>query len=308
MSNLKLNIALSCSVLALAFSGFNVIQTKLATSPVATHVYQSSTQQPHYNATQYTQDAQTSADESEQVAKLMARINKLETRLQALSMEKSDLLSEQAPDEFESLIFSLIEKREQQKIDEMKAENPIYGFYEDLPEDYEMRIKTDPEYASQVSNELKQKILNSSLSATERLAAMSQLQMNMFMLNRNELEQYDYQAVESILNMTHNMSDEKLRLQALELVSRTPIVDERLSQSFVKMLEQEPNDYVKSLAAEGLMSQYFQSGADPKQQQRIAQDLLSLYENASDPKVKAILKNLMGDERMLEELKRQSNG
>ncbi|MEJ6472842.1 hypothetical protein [Pseudoalteromonas piscicida] len=308
MSNLKLNIALSCSVLALAFSGFNVIQTKLATSPIGHQVYQPSSQPSANQTTPYSSMAQKSHLDAEQIDRLLTRINKLETRLQALSMEKSDLLSAQAPEEFESLVFSLIEKREQQKIDEMKAENPIYGFYEDLPEDYEMRIKTDPEYASQISNELKQKILNSSLPAAERLAAMSQLQMNMFMLNRNDLEQYDYQAVESILTMTQSMNDEKLRLQALELVSRTPIVDERLSQSFVKMLEQEQNDYVKSLAAEGLMSQYFQSGSDPKQQQRIAQDLLSLYENASDPKVKAILKNLMGDERMLEELKRQSNG
>ncbi|GEK09485.1 hypothetical protein [Pseudoalteromonas peptidolytica] len=308
MSNLKLNIALSCSVLALAFSGFNVIQTKLATSPVATQVYPAPAYQSTEQATQYHVFANTANEQTQDIAALLTRIDKLESRIQALSMEKSEMLSEQAPQEFESLVFSLIEKREQQKIAEMKAENPIYGFYEDLPEDYEMRIKTDPEYAGQVSNELKQKILNSSLPAAERLAAMSQLQMNMFMLNRNDLEQYDYQAVESILNMTHSMSDEKLRLQALELVSRTPIVDERLSQSFVKMLEQEQNDYVKSLAAEGLMSQYFQSGSDPKQQKKIAQDLLSLYENAADPKVKAILKNLMGDERMLEELKSQSNG
>ncbi|RRS08421.1 hypothetical protein EAG18_11895 [Pseudoalteromonas sp. J010] len=308
MSNLKLNIALSCSVLALAFSGFNVIQTKLATSPVAAQVYPAPAYQSTEQATQYHVPASAANKQTQDIDALLTRIDKLESRIQALSMEKSEMLSEQAPQEFESLVFSLIEKREQQKIAEMKAENPIYGFYEDLPEDYEMRIKTDPEYASQVSNELKQKILNSSLPAAERLAAMSQLQMNMFMLNRNDLEQYDYQAVESILNMTHSMNDEKLRLQALELVSRTPIVDERLSQSFVKMLEQEQNDYVKSLAAEGLMSQYFQSGSDPKQQKKIAQDLLSLYENAADPKVKAILKNLMGDERMLEELKSQSNG
>ncbi|WP_419146891.1 hypothetical protein [Pseudoalteromonas 'SMAR'] len=309
MSNIKLNIALTCSVLALAFSGFNVIQTKLASSPVSTVPYLAQTQEPPQPA-QLPSESSLPSEHSE-VTALKARIAKLEKQLSTATNTGSGLAfsdSDIDSADFESLVFALIDKHEEQKIAEMKAENPIYGFYEDLPDDYEMRIKTDPEYATQISNELKQKVLNSSLPAAERLAAMSQLQMNMFMLNRNELEQYDYQAVESILNMTHSMSDEKLRLQALELVSRTPIVDERLSQSFVKMLEQEPNDYVKSLAAEGLMSQYFQSGSKPKQQRKIAQDLLSLYEHASDPKVKAILKNLMGDERMLEELQRQANG
>ncbi|MEI5637935.1 MULTISPECIES: hypothetical protein [unclassified Pseudoalteromonas] len=307
MSNLKLNIALSCSVLALAFSGFNVIQTKLASSQVKPMQYlpkdDTTLTQPEVII-----DAPEHSGPADKIAALQARIAKLEKRLGSTNQSTDTAYVESNAEDFESLVFALIDKHEEQKIAAMKAENPIYGFYEDLPDDYEMRIKTDPEYATQISNELKQKVLNSSLPAAERLAAMSQLQMNMFMLNRNELEQYDYQAVESILNMTHSMSDEKLRLQALELVSRTPIVDERLSQSFVKMLEQEPNDYVKSLAAEGLMSQYFQSGSKPKQQRKIAQDLLSLYEHASDPKVKAILKNLMGDERMLEELQRQANG
>ena len=153
-----------------------------------------------------------------------------------------------------------------------------------------------------MSNELKQKVLNDNLPAAERLAAISQLQMNMYILNKKNLEQYDYQAVEAILDMTNNMQDENLRLQALELVSRAPLVDDRLSQSFAKMLEQEPNDYVKSLAAEGLMSQYFQSGSNPTKQKKIAQNLLHLYENTEDPKVKSILENTMGDERMLEDL------
>ncbi|SFD22644.1 hypothetical protein [Pseudoalteromonas denitrificans] len=250
----------------------------------------------------------TEINNDEKVSKLLGRISKLEERINTFAIHTPTQLSEQNSQEFESLIFSLIEKRKQQEIADFKAENPINGFYEDLPKDYELRIKTDFEYANQISNDLKQKVLNDSLSAAERLAAMSQLQMNMFILNKNGLEQYDYQAVEAILDMTHNMEDKNLRFQAIELVSRTPIIDERLSKSFVKMLEQEPNDYVKNLAAEGLMSQYFQSESNPIKQKQIALNLLLLYENATDPKVKMILQNVMGDERMIKELKQLSNG
>ncbi|WP_440056349.1 hypothetical protein ACSLBF_19760 (plasmid) [Pseudoalteromonas sp. T1lg65] len=306
MSQFKLNIAVGCSVLALALSAFNVIQTKLTSNmaiPLPLHQIQ-----PQQQATLPTYNNSQLATNENQLQELQSTIARLESRIIYLESQNPADLANNSPEQFEALIASLIEKREKEKLDEMKSKNPIYGFYEDLPEDYEIRIKTDPEYAAKVSDELKQKILNAGLSPAERLAAMSQLQMNMFMLNRNQLEQYDYQAVESIMNMTHNMTDEKLRLQAIELVSRTPIVDERLSDSFVKLLENEQNDYVKTLAAEGLMSQYFQSGSNEKQKRKVARDLLSLYEEASDPKVKAILKNLMGDQQMIEELKQQAGG
>jgi len=297
MSSLKLNIALFCSILALVFSGVNFIQTD---SMITDDIKEPTDTQNNQQLKALSESEVQSSDIEVQF--LLERIAKLEARLGTFSKQDIVMPIEQSPQELESVVFSLIEKHKQKEMDELKAENPVYGFYEDLPKDYELRIKTDSEYENQVSNELKQKILNDNLPAAERLAAISQLQMNMYILNKKSLEQYDYQAVEAILDMTNNMQDENLRLQALELVSRAPLVDERLSQSFAKMLEQEPSDYVKNLAAEGLMSQYFQSGSNPNKQKKIAQNLLFLYENTEDPKVKLILENTMGDERMLADL------
>ena len=297
MSSFKLNLALFCSILALVFSGMNLIQqnsiiTDVTKEPTGTYSNKQSIalSEPEVKSRDI------------EVQYLLERIVKLETRLGSFSREDTIMPLDHSQQELETVVFSLIEKHKQKEMDTLKAENPVYGFYEDLPKDYELRIKTDSEFENQVSNDLKQKILNDNLPAAERLAAISQLQMNMYILNKKSLEQYDYQAVEAILDMTNNMQDENLRLQALELVSRAPLVDERLSQSFTKMLEQEQNDYVKNLAAEGLMSQYFQSGSSPNKQKKIAENLLFLYENTEDPKVKLILENTMGDERMLEDL------
>lgn len=305
MSSFKLNLSLFCSILAILFSGLNLIQTNLVTNDatkIFTHAQSNHIDNTNKQLQVMSDSEDTALNNDEEMTNLLARITTLEARISSFTLQDLAQVSEQDPQALESVVFLLIEKHEQKKIDEMKAENPVYGFLEELPEDYDLRIKTDSDFAHQVSNELKQKILNDSLSAAERLAALSQLQMNMYILNKKSLKQYDYQAVEAILDMTNNMEDESLRLQALELVSRTPLVDERLSQSFTKMLEQEPSDYVKSLAAEGLMSQYFQSGSSPNKQKKIAKNLLFLYENTEDPKVKLILENTMGDERMLEDL------
>lgn len=297
MSSFKLNLALFCSILALVFSGMNLIQQ----NSIITDVIKEPT--GTYSNKQSIALSEPEVKSSDiDVQYLLERIVKLETRLGSFSREDTTMPLEHSQQALETVVFSLIEKHKQKEMDTLKAENPVYGFYEDLPKDYELRIKTDSEFENQVSNDLKQKILNDNLPAAERLAAISQLQMNMYILNKKSLEQYDYQAVEAILDMTNNMQDENLRLQALELVSRAPLVDERLSHSFTKMLEQEPNDYVKNLAAEGLMSQYFQSGSNPTKQKKIAENLLFLYENTEDPKVKLILENTMGDERMLEDL------
>lgn len=297
MSSFKLNLALFCSILALVFSGMNLIQQ----NSIITDVIKEPT--GTYSNKQSIALSEPEVKSSDiEVQYLLERIVKLETRLGSFSREDTTMPLEHSQQALETVVFSLIEKHKQKEMDTLKAENPVYGFYEDLPKDYELRIKTDSEFENQVSNDLKQKILNDNLPAAERLAAISQLQMNMYILNKKSLEQYDYQAVEAILDMTNNMQDENLRLQALELVSRAPLVDERLSHSFTKMLEQEPNDYVKNLAAEGLMSQYFQSGSNPNKQKKIAENLLFLYENTEDPKVKLILENTMGDERMLEDL------
>ena len=297
MSSFKLNLALFCAILALLFSGINFFQMH----SIKTSAIKESTSTTNLKTLQLLSESEKQSSDTE-VQHLLERIAILEARLDSFTKQDLALSMEQAPQELESVVFSLIEKHKQKEIDELKADNPVYGYLEELPEDYDLLIKTDPEFENQVSNDLKQKILNDNLPAAERLAAISQLQMNMYILNKKSLEQYDYQAVQAILNMTDNMQDENLRLQALELVSRTPVVDERLSQSFTKMLEQAPSDYVKSLAAEGLMSQFFQSGAKSDKQKKMAQNLL-FYENTEDPKVKSILENTMGDERMLEDLK-----
>ena len=68
---------------------------------------------------------------------------------------------------------------------------------------------------------------------------MSQLQMTMFMLNKTEMPEYDYEAVDAILSIGRNSSDDKVKIQALEVVAHTPVADARVSDSFMSLLEKE---------------------------------------------------------------------
>ena len=206
--------------------------------------------------------------------------------------------------DFQDAVLEVIALKEEQDRQKLKEKNPMYGFYEDLPEDYEIRIKTDPDYARQVGKDLKAQIVDENLSATERLAAMSQLQMTMFMLNKTEMPEYDYEAVDAILSIGRNSSDDKVKIQALEVVAHTPVADARVSDSFMSLLEKEDNDYIRSMAAEGLVAQYYKSQSkQPELSKKVAQDILGLYDNASDAKLKQLFDNIIGDARMLDELR-----
>ena len=73
------------------------------------------------------------------------------------------------------------------------------------------------------------------------------------------------------------------------------------------MLEQDSNDYIRRLAAQGLMAQYYQAqnkqGGYTKQ---MAQHLLSVYDNTSDNAVRATLDEMMGNQDMLDELRKNA--
>ncbi|MBE0370622.1 hypothetical protein [Pseudoalteromonas aurantia] len=209
---------------------------------------------------------------------------------------------------FADAVLEVLENKEQKEREKLREQNPMYGFYEDLPEDYEIRIKTDPEYARQVGKDLKRQIIDENLPVMDRLAAMSQLQMTMFMLNKTEMPEYDYEAVDAILKISKNSSDDKVKIQALEVVAHTPVADPRVSDSFVTMLEKEQNDYIRSMAAEGLVAQYYKAQSkQPEYSKKVAEDILALYDNAPDAKLKQLLESIIGDERMLEELRNSAN-
>ncbi|WP_462163439.1 hypothetical protein [Pseudoalteromonas xiamenensis] len=230
-------------------------------------------------------------------------VQNLEHRIKEL--EQLLVFQQPASEEFKNKVFAIIEEKQKLEMDKMQKENPIYSFYSELPEDYEFKIKTDPEYAEQVGKELKQKVLNESLTPAERLAAIGQLQMNMYALNRNELEHLDYEVVDSMIKMTNRLDDEKLRVQALEMLSHTPVIDVRIARQFKSMLDKESNDYVRSIAVDGLMSQFYQArqnNADYRKQ--LALDILNVYENTTDKSLQNLFNLHLGDEERLNDLKK----
>lgn len=234
---------------------------------------------------------------------VLSYIRNLEQRVKEL--EQILVFQKHAPSDLKEQIAAILDEREQQESAQRREENPIYGFYEDLPEDYEFKMKTDREFAEQVSNELRQKVLNEALTPEERLAAIGQLQMNMYLLNRQELEQLNYDVVDSVFRMTSRMDDQKLRTSALEMLAHIPVKDIRIAHSFKTLLEKDPNDYLRSVAADGLMAQYYQTrGSDSAEHKQLASEILALYQNGNDK----VIHNLLGlhfkDEDQLNDLKR----
>ncbi|MDC9523430.1 hypothetical protein PSH55_20350, partial [Pseudoalteromonas sp. Angola-31] len=223
------------------------------------------------------------------------------------SETEDDSYQEQDTDEFKELVLDVLEEKQQQEDEKRREQNPLYSFYADLPEDYDLRIKSEPDYAKQINSQLREQTLDPSISDLNRLAALSQLQMNMYILNKSTMPEYDYEVVGNILNLANNSSDEKFKIQAVELSTQTPVLDYRLAEQFTNLLEQDSNDYIRRLAAQGLMAQYYQAqnkqGGYTKQ---MAQHLLSVYDNTSDNAVRATLDEMMGNQDMLDELRKNA--
>ena len=58
-----------------------------------------------------------------------------------------------------------------------------------------------------------------------------------------------------------------------------------------------------------MINQYYQAkGTKNGDIQQVAEQILSLYQNTSDEKVKSLLHEMVGDEVMLEELRKHSQG
>ncbi|CCQ10469.1 hypothetical protein PALB_13360 [Pseudoalteromonas luteoviolacea B = ATCC 29581] len=301
MQKFALSLALLLSVIALLLAlhtNNSLQQQTIKVDETAQHLVPLSTQI----------DA-PSPDEARSVEELIEQhqsvkryVRNLEQRIKEL--EQLLLFNGTHQEEFKSRVLAVLDEKQQQELDKIQKENPIYSFYNNLPEDYEFKIKTDPEYAEQISKELRQKVLDESVGAVERLAAIGQLQMNMYALNRQSLEQLDYEVVDSVLRMSTNLEDEKLKVQALEMLSHTPVSDVRIAQRFRSMLEKEANDYIRSIATEGLMSQYYQARHNNLDYaKQLAREIVSLYENSGDKTVQNLLHVHIGDEGRLQDIK-----
>ena len=241
------------------------------------------------------------------IDELSKKVSSLQRKVANLTLHANGSYQEQDTDEFKELVLDVLEEKQQQEDEKRRKQNPLYSFYADLPEDYDLRIKSEPDYAKQINSQLREQTLDPSISDLNRLAALSQLQMNMYILNKSTMPEYDYEVVGNILNLANNSSDEKFKIQAIELSTQTPVLDYRLAEQFTNLLEQDTNDYIRRLAAQGLMAQYYQ--AQNKQDgytKQMAQHLLSVYKNSSDNAVRATLDEIMGNQDMLDELRKNA--
>ena len=241
------------------------------------------------------------------IDELSKKVSSLQRKVANLTLHANGSYQEQDTDEFKELVLDVLEEKQQQEDEKRREQNPLYSFYADLPEDYDLRIKSEPDYAKQINSQLREQALDPSISDLNRLAALSQLQMNMYILNKSTMPEYDYEVVGNILNLANNSSDEKFKIQAIELSTQTPVLDYRLAEQFTNLLEQDSNDYIRRLAAQGLMAQYYQ--AQNKQDgytKQMAQHLLSVYNNSSGNAVRATLDEMMGNQDMLDELRKNA--
>ncbi|MBD1584421.1 hypothetical protein [Pseudoalteromonas sp. S16_S37] len=291
----RAHIAIIISLFALGLSLYNVLSPSSGN-----HIaFNTPVSQPEHGqkAAQYEQVIDT----------LSAQVLELEARLRAMEQKRvgqsNDLTGQ---DNFEQSVLAVLEKKHAREKAEALNNDPAYAFYENLPQDYELKLKTDPDYALQVNKELNAKILDSSLNARARLAAMGQLQMNMYVLNKTQMSHYNYETVDAILRIAQQSTDEALKVQALEVITNTPLTDARVADSFVSIIEKEQNEYLRSMAADGLMLQYYQAkNKQPELRRRLAQQILSLYQHG-DSKLQTLLKNNMFNDEMLAELNAQA--
>ncbi|MCF6439156.1 hypothetical protein L1077_06930 [Pseudoalteromonas luteoviolacea] len=306
MSQTKNNIALGVASAALALALYSHFSTEPSNQLLLAEKPQSQQQHVHSQVdSAHLEMHDNESYEDMDNSALIARIEYLEERL--LDIENQAFGTGASNDAMEETILAVLEEKERKERQKRSEDNPVYGFYEDLPKDYDLKLKTDPEYASQVSQDLRGKVLDQTLTPQERLSAMGQLQMNMYILNRTQGEMFDYETVDAVLEISRNSADDKLKVQALEVVAHSPVVDSRIAKSLQDIIEKEPNKYMKTMAAEGLMGQYYQAGeSDPEVKQQLANDILAMYDNASSSEIQAVMQRLIRDDELLQQIRRDA--
>lgn len=234
------------------------------------------------------------------VEQLQASLNQLNQRLVLLE----NALAQQpvSEEDITQVVEAYVAKKEKQEKEKRQAQDPFYSFYEDLPEDYEQKLKTDPEYAAQVQAELKAKVLDSNLSDEERLKAMAQLQMTAGMLADYSNIDKDNQLSDAILNIVGNTNDEKIRIRALETVTSSPSANPKLAPKFMELVQNDSNSYVRNLAANGLGMVMFSRELDNNSRQQLANNIIQTMRTTSDSKLRAILEQNFGSEQDIQEM------
>lgn len=160
-----------------------------------------------------------------------------------------------------------------------------------------------------MATQLREQILNPNVSDEERLAALNQLQLSMNILNKQSMPEYDFAIVDSVFNLAINSTDGNFKIQAIETITQTPVLDHRVVEKFTHLLETDNNDYVRRLAVQGLVMQYYQAQNEQSDYtQQVAQHLLTLYQNPTDNDVKTLLDEVFGNQKMLEKLQGHASG
>ncbi|MBE0376973.1 hypothetical protein [Pseudoalteromonas prydzensis] len=240
---------------------------------------------------------------------LNKKITALELQLANLKIQNPALAETANNDDFKELVIAVLNEKEQQEIEDMRKSNPLYDFYAELPKDYELRLKSEPAYAENMAVQLRERILDQNVSDIDRLAALAQLQMNLYILNQANIPEYDYEVFKNVLDLADNSHDDKFKIQAIEITTQSPVLDYRLAERFTALLEQDSNEYIRRLAGQGLVTQFYQAQSERSDySQQIAQHILSLYQDSADVNVYSVLNEMIGNENMLAELQKYAEG
>ncbi|MDQ9092427.1 hypothetical protein RC083_12595 [Pseudoalteromonas haloplanktis] len=240
---------------------------------------------------------------------LNKKITALQLQLANLQMQNPAFEEATNHDEFKELVIAVLNEKDQQEAEKMRKSNPLYDFYAGLPEDYDLRLKSEPAYAENMAVQLRQQILDQNASDINRLAALAQLQMNLYILNQANIPEYDYEVFKNVLDLADNSHDDKFKIQAIEITTQSPVLDYRLAERFTALLEQDSNEYIRRLAGQGLVTQFYQAQSERSDySQQIAQHILSLYQDSADDNVYSVLNEMIGNENMLAELQKYADG
>ncbi|WP_039989307.1 HEAT repeat domain-containing protein [Paraglaciecola arctica] len=244
----------------------------------------------------------TSAGNSKEVhmQRLQQTLNALNQRLITLENTLSQApVSEQVVTQ---MIETYVAQREQQLEDERLSNNPFQSFYETLPDDYEQKLKTDPDYAAKIQQELKHKVLDNNLSDEKRLEAMTQLQITSGILSTFSPVETSNLLSEAIMDIANSTNDEKTRIRALETITSGTVANAKLAPTFINLLNNDPNHYVRNLAANGLSMMMFSREIDSSHRQQLANQILQTMKTTSDNELKTILEQNFGIEQDMQNM------
>ncbi|WP_419811331.1 hypothetical protein [Bacterioplanoides sp.] len=169
-----------------------------------------------------------------------------------------------------------------------------------MPENFESRLKSDPQYAEQMRYELFTQATDVNQTDQQRVKAVQQLIFASHSIGLHDDYYNNRQVVSAMVQLSNDTPDQSMRIKALEQISSIGLQDPEMNKYFLDLVTNDDNAYVRTLSGHILSSSLYNSDI-PKSQRQALGDDIKAFMVQGDATTQKILEQQFGSPERLQQ-------